>query len=126
MTVTIPGMRILSSANRREHHMALYRRMKRLKRETHMMLLTQQKPEHDAYVVTMTRIAPRMHDSDNLANAMKGPRDSVAAYLGIDDGNTDRLLFKYQQEPGPWAARIEIEEWRKDSCHECGQTLGAT
>ena len=126
VAVTIPGMRIVSSQNRREHHMARHRRLKKLKADAGMMLLTlRPKPSHDAYIVTMTRYAPEhlAQDDDGTVAGFKAVRDSVAFYLGTDDGDTERLLFKCRQETGPWAARIEITEWDKSKCHECGATL---
>ena len=124
MVVTIPGMRILSTANRREHHMEKARRARKAMADTGMMLLAASgRPPWDSSIVEMTRIAPRPQDSDNLAHSFKAQRDAVALYLGVDDGDTDRLLFVYRQERGDWAARIEIMEWDKSKCHECGHKL---
>ncbi len=56
---------------------------------------------------TLTRVSPRKLDSDNLAFAFKGIRDQVAAELGVDDGS-DAIDWRYAQERGPCAVRIEI------------------
>jgi len=48
-------------------------------------------------VVTLTRIAPRALDDDNLASAFKAIRDGVADALGIDDRDP-RVSWRYAQE----------------------------
>ena len=61
-------------------------------------------------VITLTRIAPRELDSDNLAGGFKSVRDGVADWLGIDDGDK-RLLWLYAQrkgKPHEYAAEVEI------------------
>lgn len=62
------------------------------------------------WTVSLTRLAPRRLDSDNLRGALKAVRDEVAALLCIDDGDS-RVTWVYAQErarePG---VRIEIEE----------------
>lgn len=60
--------------------------------------------------VTLTRIAPRALDSDNLAGSQKHVRDGVADALGIDDRDP-RVTWAYAQEkgkPGFYGVRIEI------------------
>lgn len=47
-------------------------------------------------LVTLTRIAPRDLDSDNLPPSMKSVRDELAACLGLDDRNP-RIVWHYQQ-----------------------------
>jgi hypothetical protein len=62
-------------------------------------------------VITMTRIAPRELDDDNLAGGFKSVRDGIADWFGIDDADK-RLRFQCKQEKGApkfYAARIEIE-----------------
>lgn len=46
--------------------------------------------------VTMTRANPRMLDGDNCVGSLKGTRDSVAKWLGIDDGDS-RVSWNYEQ-----------------------------
>ena len=61
-------------------------------------------------VVTLTRIAPSNGlDDDGLCGALKGVRDQVAAWLGVDDRHRHIVQYTYHQERGPWAVRIE---WR--------------
>lgn len=37
--------------------------------------------------VVLTRVSGGRIDSDNLSTALKGPRDAVAYWLGVDDGD---------------------------------------
>jgi hypothetical protein len=64
------------------------------------------------YRVLMTRIAPRMLDSDNLASGFKAARDGIADAMGIDDGSP-RIDWQVAQERGAvgvYAARVQIWE----------------
>lgn len=59
--------------------------------------------------VTMTRIAPRpIRDSDNAIIALKGTRDSIALWCGVDDSDP-RVVYAVAQERGPAACRIVVE-----------------
>ena len=61
--------------------------------------------------VTITRIAPRELDDDNLQAAAKGIRDGVADGLGLAGDRHPGLTWIYKQEKGkPSAVRIEVEE----------------
>lgn len=62
--------------------------------------------------VTLTRIGPRLLDSDNLQGAFKAVRDEVAAAIGQDDGNPS-YEWAYKQvrgKPKQYAIVIEIEQ----------------
>jgi hypothetical protein len=62
-------------------------------------------------VVTLTRIASRLLDDDNLRSAFKGVRDCVAALVGVDDGS-DLIRFEYKQErraKRTYDVKIEVE-----------------
>lgn len=50
-------------------------------------------------VVVITRIAPRLLDSDNLEGACKALRDGIATGLGIDD-RSSRVRYVTTQEQG--------------------------
>lgn len=67
------------------------------------------------YDVTLVRIGPKKLDKDNLANSFKWVQDAVAAVLGVDDGEEDKVQWHYRQEPGgkKYAVRIEIETKEK-------------
>jgi hypothetical protein len=68
-------------------------------------------------LITMTRIAPRTLDSDNLVSSFKWFRDAIAEHffpdlaIGRADDN-ERLTWEYAQEKGEpkqYAIRIKIE-----------------
>jgi hypothetical protein len=61
-------------------------------------------------VVTLTRIAPRPLDDDNLASAFKALRDGIADRFGVPDNHPD-LTWRYAQRKGAvrqYAAEIVI------------------
>lgn len=62
----------------------------------------------DVVQVTLTRIAPRRLDDDNLAHAFKATRDELAKKAGLDDGNS-HWRWRYAQETGGPAVRVEVE-----------------
>lgn len=105
MTVDLP-LRIESVANLREHWAAKAKRTK-----AHRMAALAIKPHPLPCVVTLTRIAPRALDDDNLRSGFKGLRDGIADRLGIAD-NDPRIEWRYAQErgkPKEYAARVQIE-----------------
>ena len=118
ISVTIP-IWLKSSSNLREHWSARMRRNK-----SHKMLAQAELRSHfidrppskkDRFIVTLTRIAPRMLDDDNLAAAFKGVRDGVAKAMGIDDRQSPLLKWVYEQEKGEpkyYAIRIEVRAKR--------------
>lgn len=67
-------------------------------------------PKSGAVVITLTRIAPRSLDTDNLASALKAVRDGAADALGVDDGS-GRIEWRYAHErgkPGEYGVYVEI------------------
>ena len=61
--------------------------------------------------MTITRIAPRQLDTDNLAISGKSLRDSIADRLGVDD-NDPLVEWRYAQERGlhkQYAVRVQID-----------------
>lgn len=68
-------------------------------------------------VVTLTRIATRSLDDDNLAGAFKSIRDAVADRLGCGDSAKDPIQWAYAQRkgaPSEYAIEIKIEAWREE------------
>lgn len=59
-------------------------------------------------VVTITRVAPRALDCDNLASSQKHIRDGIADALGIDDRDP-RVTWAYRQRKGPMAVEVIVE-----------------
>jgi hypothetical protein len=73
------------------------------------MLKTLAKPSLPL-IVTLTRVAPSNGlDDDNLAGALKGVRDAVAEWLGVDDRDRATVRYEYEQRRGPWGVEIS---WR--------------
>lgn len=62
-------------------------------------------------IVTITRVAPRELDDDNLAAGAKSVRDGVADWLGVDDRDP-RITWRYAQErgkPREYACHVMVE-----------------
>lgn len=121
-------MRLRSAANLREHWRV---KALRVKRERTVISLEWRKlkghPEaallqQFPLVVTFTRIAPRLFDTDNIRGAFKAIRDEVSKQLGVDDRVSDqRVTFDYGQEQGGkgvYAIRIDIAH-RPFGCPWC-------
>ena len=58
--------------------------------------------------VKLVRVGGKKLDDDNLDNAFKAVRDTVAEWLEVDDGDHTRVRFTCRQEPG-WKAGIRVE-----------------
>ncbi len=61
-------------------------------------------------VVTLTRVGPSNGlDDDNLASSMKGVRDEIAKWLGVDDRKSDLVRYECAQERGKdWSVEVVI------------------
>lgn len=98
-----------SVANKREHHHARARRTKTHRIAVAMVL----RPPYPSLpvVVTLTRVAPRLLDTDNLGMALKAVRDQVAICLGVTDGPRDeRVRWAYdQRQASTHAVEVRIE-----------------
>lgn len=111
--ITLP-IKTLSEANLREHWAAKSKRVK-LQRTYASVMVGQHFRKIMAtgrFIVTLTRIAPRSLDSDNLPRSFKAIRDGVADAIGIDDGSK-RYTWVYDQKKGKpkeYAVKIKIEE----------------
>lgn len=103
-------LRTARGLNNREHHMARARRVKGERLLVAWHLASVKKPSVPL-VVTLTRIAPSngLDPDDNLPSALKGVRDEIAEWLGVNDRDRKTVRYEYEQERGPWGVRIE---WR--------------
>lgn len=103
-------LRTVSGMNAREHYMARARRVKGERQLVAWLLASVSKPI-PPLVVTLTRIAPSngLDPDDNLPSALKGVRDEIAEWLGVNDRDRKTVRYEYEQERGPWGVRIE---WR--------------
>ena len=62
-------------------------------------------------VVLLTRLSPMQLDDDNLRGAIKNGRDGIAEWLGVDDGDTERVRYQYEQEKcarGEYGVRVTV------------------
>lgn len=94
------AIRTISENNAREHWASRAKRRNGQRQVVHLVLpmhLRKCRPT-GPYVITLTRIAPRRLDSDNLQGALKAVRDQVAAELGINDGD-EAHEWRYSQRP---------------------------
>jgi hypothetical protein len=108
--VPIPGLRLVSEANQREHWAKKARRVKA--QRTLVTLVLRGTVARDMMLVaplavTITRISPRRLDDDNATGSAKAVRDAVAAILGVDDRD-DRVSWRVEQAKGPFGIRIAI------------------
>ncbi|GAB4240845.1 MAG: hypothetical protein OHK0028_19100 [Deltaproteobacteria bacterium] len=114
MSWVLLPVRTWSEANQRGHWGKRARRAKR-QREAARLLVRAARlalPASGPVVITLTRIAPRALDSDNLVSGLKAVRDGVADALRVDDGSS-RIEWRYAQakgKPGEYAVRVEIHE----------------
>jgi hypothetical protein len=71
--------------------------------------------------ITISRVGPRLMDSDNNAASLKHVQDQVARELGIDDGDRTEATWDYRQLKQPfYAVRVHVAE-RKGSDGAEGQ-----
>jgi hypothetical protein len=115
LSTNIP-LHTVSEANRasHEHWRKRHKRAKGQREVAKFVISTllRIRPEYgrDTTVVTLTRIAPRKLDTDNLQGALKAVRDGVADALGIDDG-AGKVAWAYGQEKGrakEYAVRVDL------------------
>jgi hypothetical protein len=107
-------VRIESEANLRECWRRKHARAKVQREATRLILMmpcSRLRHTRRRTYVTLTRIAPRKLDGDNLQRGFKAVRDGVADALGINDG-ADHVGWHYTQDrgkPKEYAALVEIE-----------------
>jgi len=106
-------VRTWSEANLRTHWGKRARRAKKQRQAARLLVRAARPalPVSGAIAITLTRIAPRVLDTDNLASGLKAVRDGVADALRLDDGSS-RLTWRYAQEKGKpreYAVRVEIQ-----------------
>jgi hypothetical protein len=110
-------IRTESETNQREHWARRHRRRKAQRTTAGLVVRSLLLAEGLGVPcrVTLTRIAPRRLDSDNLVSSLKGPRDGVADALGVDDAD-ERVEWAYGQrrgKPREYGVQITIEQRRE-------------
>lgn len=130
MTVIVP-IKLVNTENAREHHMAKARRVKAQRAAAALALRCAVGPMSMTVspgvrvnwvdkpripcTVTLTRIGPRVMDTDGVSSSCKAVRDEVAAWLGADDKPGSGITWRYEQrkgKAGEYACEIRIEETR--------------
>lgn len=128
MITAILPIRLVSVANLREHWSKKAKRTAEhraiaslaLRRETHkcwvhgpgIVPFKTSQLDLKKIVVSLTRVAPRSLDTDNLASACKGLRDGIADALTAAD-NHPNIRWEYSQQKGrpkEYAVLVEIRE----------------
>ena len=109
IATTIP-VRTYSLTNQREHWS---KKARRAKQERNWAKLTAGSARLQLLrlplTITLTRVAPRALDDDNLRGALKSIRDGIADCLGVDDRDA-RVTWRYAQRRGsPREYAVDIE-----------------
>lgn len=110
VSVPIPGLKLVSEANRRDHWAAKAKRVRQQRNLVTLVLrgtVAAQMMLVAPLVVTITRIGPRRLDDDNATGSAKAVRDAVAAVLGVDDRD-DRVSWRVEQARGPYGALVAV------------------
>jgi hypothetical protein len=104
-------IRTVSESNGREHWAKKAKRVKCHRTAAHLAVFATAARGRTLPVnVTLTRIAPRALDDDNLRGALKAVRDGVSDALGVDDRDP-RVTWLYSQKRGrarEYAVAIDI------------------
>ncbi len=110
------GLRLVNVANAREHWSTRKRRVTREHAAVNAavrlapMWSTVAAAEARRWVVTITREGRGLCDDDGLAISAKGVRDAVAAALGVDDGPTGPVTWRYgQRRAKGYAVEVRVE-----------------
>lgn len=106
----IVPIRIESTQNLRECWQAKARRTREHRAAVWYSLKAEKVPYTLPCTVTLTRIAPRALDGDNLQAGLKAARDGVADWLQVKD-NDPRVTWAYAQRPGEpkqYALGVEV------------------
>jgi hypothetical protein len=114
MTLTLP-IRLVSTANLREHWAVKAKRTKGQRTTTAMVLRSKLRGLTLPVDICITRIAPRMLDTDNCVASMKAVQDGIADAFKLDD-RSPLLRFEYAQrkgKPREYGVEISIVERAK-------------
>ncbi len=99
-------IRTASGMNARENWRVRARRVKAERSTTALVLAAHTKPVLPCSVL-LTRVAPSNGlDDDNLCGALKGVRDEIARWVGVDDRDRATVRYLYTQRRGPWGVEI--------------------
>lgn len=106
--------RTVSELNRRghEHWRVTHKRASEQKWLTTWILGWKRREYRFPVTVKLTRLAPRkLDEGDNLNASFKSIRDAIAKWLGVNDGDTSRVVWTYAQERSKtYGVRFELFE----------------
>ncbi len=109
-------LKTVSEANVRSHPQVRAKRVREQKEATAMYAmgagLHGLSVEARPLCITLTRMATKKLDSDNLAGSMKAVRDALAHVLRLDDGDDEAAIWEYGQEKSKardeYLVRVEV------------------
>ena len=99
LRLSIKGLKLVNALNAREHWSKASKRA-----AAQRALTTAALASVGAWgvelplTVTITRHGPRKLDDDGATASAKHVRDAVAAWLGVDDGDDDRVTYRVAQQ----------------------------
>ena len=111
IVLEIPGLVVVSEPNVGKTLRARIQRKNKLKAALAGILPDRWSlPLESPVKVRLVRVGGRRMDAhDNLPAAFKAVVDAIADWLGVDDGDADRVRWSYAQRPGYWAGiRVEV------------------
>lgn len=111
MNIVLIPIRIESEANKRGHWAVKARRAKAARGSAFLAMRAAKVPLQLPVTITLTRIAPRALDDDNLRAGFKALRDGIADWYGLDD-RSPQIRWEYGQrkgQPKEYAAEVAVE-----------------
>jgi hypothetical protein len=113
--VLIPGLKVISEMNARDHWGARKRRFDSQRQSVRLVLGAEIKRRRLRFelplVITLTRYGVKRLDMGNLECSFKAVQDEIAALIGFDDGE-EAIEWRYRQELSgrrdTYAVEIEI------------------
>ncbi len=110
-TIELHGLKIPSAANIRVHWAKRAAAAKKLRVVGRAVgkNLCEVNERAGGMVVTFVRVAPRLLDDDNLAFAFKAMRDGVADALGVSDGPSGGVTWRYEQRRGEVCVEVCVD-----------------
>lgn len=102
-------MHTVSEANRRDHWRIKAKRVTAQRYSVAWAWAAARWPCGKPRVVTLTRLAPRELDDDNLTGSFKAVRDQVAEECGFNDREKSVMWVYRQEKSKTYAVRIEVQ-----------------
>lgn len=103
----LPGLRLVNPLNNRQHWRVVWQRGRREKAST-LARLAMFRPPRPPLDVEIIRLSRGRLDDDGATASAKHVRDAVAAWAGVDDGDTARIQFVVSQSRGDAGVRVVV------------------